>query len=112
MKRKSDRDALLLLLLLGMLGRRSPGVPTTPNFGTLPPGPPPPFPPPGTVPREPETPDPGWLDSFQRMLEETFSGSPIDLEWWKGKLNEWRTQPRPPREPLPPSQPRAPLPWE
>lgn len=99
MSRKSDRDTLLLLLLF-MLGRQRSSRPPV-ILNPLPPGPPPPFPPPGMVPVEPATPDPGLLESFRRAVEETFEGSPIDLDWWRRKLEEWRTQPRPPREPLP-----------
>jgi hypothetical protein len=99
MSRSSDRDAALLLLLL-MFSRKR-GSSTAPSWNPLPPGPPAPFPPPGIVPVEPATPDPSLLESFQRAVEETFRGSPIDLDWWRRKLEEWRTQPRPPREPLP-----------
>ena len=103
MSRKSDRDALLLLLLL-MFSRRSPVGPSSyglPPFAPLPPGPPSPFPPPGSVPQEPAQPDSSLLESFRKAIEETFGGTPIELDWWRRKLEEWRTQPRPPREPLP-----------
>lgn len=101
MSRKSDRDALLLLLLLVGIGKGGARLPTRPSFNPLPPGPPPPFPPPELVPVEPATPDSSLLESWRRAIEETFQGSPVDLEWWRRKLEEWRTQPRPPREPFP-----------
>jgi len=42
------------------------------------------------VPSEPQTPEPSLLESFQRAIEETFKGTPIELEWWREQYRRWQ----------------------